>query len=50
MSRRAKWAASWMMFFSTAVLLVTDAPIVVKVAAPLLMAVIAIWLWKRPEP
>ncbi|CAN7756157.1 YbaN family protein [Variovorax sp. LjRoot84] len=49
-SRRAKWAASWMMFFSTAVLLVTNAPIVVKVAAPLLMAVIAIWLWKRPEP
>lgn len=49
-SRRAKWAASWMMIFSAALLLVTNAPIVVKVAAPLLMAVIAIWLWKRPEP
>lgn len=49
-SRRAKWAASWMMLFSTAVLLVTNAPIAVKVALPLLMAVITIWLWRRPEP
>lgn len=48
--RRAKWVASLMMIFSSAVLLVTTVPIVVKVGAPLLMVLMAIWLWKRPEP
>lgn len=48
--RRAKWAASWMMAFSSALLLATSAHIAVKIGAPLLMAVVAIWLWKRPEP
>jgi uncharacterized membrane protein YbaN (DUF454 family) len=47
--RRAKWAAIWMMIFSTAVLLVTSAPAALKVGAPLLMAAVAIWLWRRPE-
>lgn len=48
--RRAKWAASWMMIFSSVVLLVTNAPVIAKIGAPLLMAVVAIWLWRRPEP
>lgn len=48
--RRAKWAASWMMIFSSAVLLATNAPIVMKVVVPLLLVMIAIWLWRRPEP
>ncbi len=48
--RRAKWAASWMMIFSSAVLLGTNAPIAAKIGAPLFMAAVAIWLWMRPEP
>jgi uncharacterized membrane protein YbaN (DUF454 family) len=48
--RRAKWAATGMMTLSSAVLLATDVPVAVKVVAPLLMAAVAIWLWRRPEP
>ena len=47
--RRAKWAATWMMVLSSAVLLATSVPLVVKVGTPLLMAVVAVWLWRRPE-
>ena len=48
--RRAKWAATGMMFVSSAALLFTPAPTAVKVGVPLVMAMVAIWLWKRPEP
>ena len=48
--RRAKWVATVMMACSAAVLLFTPAPTAVKVGVPLLMAMVAIWLWKRPEP
>lgn len=48
-SRRAKWAASGMMAIGAIVLLFTGLPAAVKAVAPLLMAVVAIWLWMRPE-
>jgi len=47
--RRAKWAATVMMTFSALVLLATGAPIAAKIGAPLFMAAVAIWLWRRPE-
>ena len=47
--RRAKWTATVMMAFSALVLLATGAPVAVKIGAPLFMAVVAIWLWRRPE-
>ncbi|MGJ3699946.1 YbaN family protein [Variovorax sp. AFSI2.2] len=47
--RRAKWAATVMMTFSALVLLATGAPVAVKIGAPLFMAAVAIWLWRRPE-
>jgi len=47
--RRAKWAATVMMTFSALLLLATGAPIAVKIGAPLFMAAVAIWLWRRPE-
>ena len=47
--RRAKWTATVMMTFSALVLLATGAPIAVKIGAPLFMAAVAIWLWRRPE-
>jgi uncharacterized membrane protein YbaN (DUF454 family) len=48
-SRRAKWAASLMMAVSGTALLFTHAPTAVKAAVPALMAIVAIWLWRRPE-
>jgi hypothetical protein len=37
------------MMFSAVVLLATGAPVAVKIGAPLFMAAVAIWLWRRPE-
>lgn len=48
--RRAKWAASAMMALSAVVLQATQAPLAVKIGAPAVMAAVAIWLWRRPEP
>jgi hypothetical protein len=47
--RRAKWAATGMMSLSAVVLWVTSAPLAVKLGAPLIMAAVAVWLWRRPE-
>ncbi|MDO9355236.1 MAG: YbaN family protein [Solirubrobacteraceae bacterium] len=47
--RRAKWAASLMMSASAVLLSFTPAPLAVKVAVPLLMLAVAVWLWRRPE-
>ena len=47
--RRAKWMASVMMAVSSGVLLLTPLPLAVKIGVPALMALIAIWLWRRPE-
>ncbi len=48
--RRAKWAATLMMCASS--LLIVSLPIVTwaKFAGPGTMLVVAIWLWRRPEP
>ena len=48
--RRAKWAASAMMALSAIVLQATQAPLALKIGAPAVMAAVAVWLWRRPEP
>jgi uncharacterized membrane protein YbaN (DUF454 family) len=48
-SRRAKWASTLMMGCSALLLQLTAAPTVLKVGVPLFMALVAIWLWHRPE-
>ncbi|PNG59959.1 MULTISPECIES: YbaN family protein [unclassified Variovorax] len=47
--RRAKWAASLMMLISSVALLATSVPVGVKIGVPLVMGLVAIWLWSRPE-
>ena len=47
--RRAKWASSLMMALSAAIMMVLTMPLWAKVSAPLLMAGVAVWLWRRPE-
>lgn len=47
--RRAKWAATLMMSLSATVLALSPAPLAVKLGVPAVMAVVAIWLWRRPE-
>ena len=47
--RSAKWAASVTMLASTAALSLSAAPVELKFVIPALMAVVAWWLWTRPE-
>ncbi|WP_457446238.1 YbaN family protein [Roseateles sp. P5_E4] len=47
--RRAKWLAVVMMACSAVMLVLTPAPLAVKIAVPAMMAAVAIWLWRRPE-
>lgn len=47
--RRAKWASSIMMAISAAIMSMLSIPLWAKVSAPLLMAGVALWLWRRPE-
>lgn len=47
--RKAKWLASIMMLISAILMLLTNAPILVKVFTDLTMLIVAIWLWTRPE-
>jgi uncharacterized protein len=47
--RSAKWAASGMMLLSAGVLQLSPLPPWSKVAVPVLMAAVALWLWRRPE-
>lgn len=47
--RRAKWAATGMMSLSATVLALSGAPLAVKLGTPLVMAAVAVWLWRRPE-
>ena len=47
--RRAKWAASATMLASGALLAASPAPLAVKIGVPVLMAAVALWLWRRPE-
>lgn len=47
--RRAKWFASTMMAASSAGLAFMAVPLWLKIGAPAMMAVVAIWLWRRPD-
>lgn len=47
--RKAKWFATIMMFCSGIMMLMTNAPWMVKVFTDLTMLIVAIWLWTRPE-
>lgn len=54
-SRRAKWMASWTMLASAAILLLVMGRFPAHrwwmTALPIAcMAIVAIWLWRRPEP
>lgn len=48
--RKAKWWASMMMLVSGIVMLFTNAPLPVKIFTDVTMLIVAIWLWRRPEP
>lgn len=48
-SRRAKYLASIMMTLSAIMLQFSAAPWAMKVALPLFLLAVAIWLWCRPE-
>jgi len=48
--RRAKLLAIGMMTVSAVGVALSGLPTVVRVAVPLAMALVAVWLWMRPEP
>lgn len=48
-SRRAKWLATGMMALSVIMLQLSMAPVWLKIALPLFLLLVAIWLWCRPE-
>lgn len=48
--RRAKWLATVMMAGSALMLVLAPLPQAIKIAVPTVMAAVAIWLWRRPEP
>lgn len=47
--RRAKWFATTMMVASGLALAISPVAPWVKIAVPLVMAAVALWLWRRPE-
>lgn len=48
--RRAKWAATATMVASAAIMAaLPTVPLWAKVGMPAAMAVVAVWLWRRPE-
>lgn len=47
--RNAKLIATLMMVASATALLVSDAALWLKIAAPSTMFVVAVWLWTRPD-
>lgn len=47
--RRVKWAATLMMAASAVLIQFIPLPGWVRISVPLMMAVVAIWLWRRPE-
>jgi uncharacterized membrane protein YbaN (DUF454 family) len=48
--RRAKWIATVMMSGSALMMQLTPLPLYVRLGVPAVMAAVAIWLWRRPEP
>ena len=49
-SRKAKWSASIVMALCACILLISGAPLWVKITANACMACVLTWLWFRPEP
>ena len=49
-SRRAKWSATLMMSLSAVILFLTLPRLWLAELISAVMAVVAIWLWRRPEP
>lgn len=47
--RKAKWGASLMMVASAALVVSSALPLWLRLGVPLFMAVVAVWLWRRPE-
>lgn len=47
--RRAKWFASLMMLGSAGALALSPAAFWLKLAAPTMMAIVAVWLWRTPD-
>ena len=47
--RRAKWIAGLSMLLSTMLLISSNAPVWVKCSVPVMMALVMIWLARRPE-
>ncbi|PTT80386.1 DUF454 domain-containing protein [Pelomonas sp. HMWF004] len=47
--RKAKWLATCMMTLSAVLLALSSAPLTVKIVVPVVMAIVATWLWRRPE-
>jgi uncharacterized membrane protein YbaN (DUF454 family) len=48
--RRAKWWATLTMLASAVGIQFTSMPLWLRVGTPAVMLVVAIWLWRRPEP
>lgn len=48
--RRAKWIATVMMTGSALMMQLTPLPPYIKIGVPAVMAAVAVWLWRRPEP
>jgi uncharacterized membrane protein YbaN (DUF454 family) len=48
--RRAKWLATVMMSGSALMMQFTPLPLALRIGVPAVMAAVAIWLWRRPEP
>lgn len=47
--RKAKYLATVMMSLSVVMLLLSAAPFWLKLALPIFLCCVAIWLWRRPE-
>lgn len=47
--RRAKWAATLMMVASAALMVSLPIALWAKLTAPLVMLVVALWLWRHPD-
>lgn len=48
--RKAKYIAILMMVVSALMLFASNAPAMLKIALPLFLICVAMWLWRRPEP
>jgi uncharacterized membrane protein YbaN (DUF454 family) len=49
-SRRAKWFATLAMLASAAIFFLTAPKLWMAITGTAIMAVVAVWLWLRPEP